>query len=178
MQDIWRQVRQTVRRWDIDLNMRPNEESKVVFTCCVIFRLVHLFSLHPKQRTTGRCFSSTVLVSLWQNIETSPGEVVHDFLHWCKTSLNVSKAKDVISDFQKADWRPRSSNLKRSNGALTLKYLGTVTNNKLQQFETVLPHQQNQVDFVLSCSFECILVLVCFLVLGICPLITKTVWTK
>jgi hypothetical protein len=57
-----------------------------------------------ENRTITKFADDSVIVSLLQKNETSPGPIIEDFVKWCEEShlqLNISKTKDMIIDFRK-----------------------------------------------------------------------------
>ncbi len=89
-----------------------------------------------ENRTVVKYADDSVIVSLLQNNETSHGPIIEGFVKWCKESylqFNISKTKDMITDFRKHAHNHDVTVMKGQS----YEYLGTITDSKLN-FEEIV----------------------------------------
>ena len=90
-----------------------------------------------QNRSIIKYADDSVIVSLLNNDENSHGQVLDDFLSWCDNAflqLNVSKTKEICSDFRCAPPSPKKSvvNGQAVDIVTSYKYLGTIIDHKLK----------------------------------------------
>lgn len=83
----------------------------------VLHRVVvslHCYTFCTLTSVNNRCIlkfaDDTTIVGLLEGGETAHGQIVDDFVSWCKNSFlhkNVSKTRDMVIDFRKSPSKPR-----------------------------------------------------------------------